>query len=52
MTQAKSATPENTEFTGKPIGSKDMDGGSSAPVGETNESGIYTKKNDPPGFSS
>ena len=46
----KGAGYENTKFTGTTIGSNKVDGGNPAPTGETNQSGIYTKKNPNPGF--
>jgi hypothetical protein len=46
----KTASPESKEFEGTNIGDKKTDGGGAAPVGESNESGIYTKKNPGPGW--
>jgi len=46
----KNAADESDRYDGTTVGSKKIDGGNPAPVGETSESGIYTKKNANPGF--
>lgn len=52
ITKSKGAIRENPKFDGNSIGSQNMDGQGGVPVGEQNESGIYTKKNPSPGFES
>ena len=50
VTKNKSAIAESTKYDGYGTASKEYEGGGVTPEGETNQSGIYTKKNASPGF--
>ena len=50
VTKSKGAIAESAKFEGDSIGNMRHELGGVAPVGETNQSGIYTPKNPSPGF--
>ena len=50
VTKVKGAVAETKKYDGTAVGDKRDDLGPEKPIGESNESGVYTKKNPNPGF--